>query len=89
MNMKLIFLTILFSLVTSTSFAQSSAIKKKSAGKLSGIVLDEVEAIVRGAKIIVEGKKFRREIKSNEDGYYEFWLPKGNYEIRIPEENGF
>jgi hypothetical protein len=84
--MKLTFLTIIFVLVISiSSFAQSS----KYAGKLSGLVLDEGDARVVNVKIIIEGKKFRRVIKSNDEGQFEIWLRKGRYEIRVPEENGW
>ncbi len=71
--------------ISISSFAQSS----KGVGKLSGLVLDEMSAVIIGAKIIIEGKNFRREIKSNDEGYFEILLPKGEYKIRVPEENGF
>lgn len=73
------------SVISISAFAQSS----RYAGKLSGLVLDEVGGRVMGAKIIVKGKNFRRVIKSNEEGYFEISLPKGKYEIGVPEENGF
>jgi hypothetical protein len=89
-NMKLTFLTtILILLILTVSFAQTSAVKRKPVGKLSGLVLDEGDARVVNVKIIIKGKKFRRVIKSNDEGQFEIWLPKGRYEIRVPEENGW
>ena len=88
--MKLLFLTIVFVLVTSTlTFAQSSSVQVKSFGKLSGVVFDEVKAVVPNAKIIIEGKGIKLEVKSNDEGYYEALLSEGKYKIWIPEENGW
>jgi hypothetical protein len=88
--MKLTFLTtILILLISTVSFGQTSAVKRKPVGKLSGLVLDEGDARAVNIKIIVEGKKFRRVIKSNDEGQFQIWLPKGRYEIRVPEENGW
>ena len=88
--MKLIFSAIIFALVFSiSSFAQSSTSKRKTVGKISGVIFDESNAVVLDAKIVVAGKNFKREIKTNESGYYEIWLPRGKYELRVPEQKGF
>jgi hypothetical protein len=61
--------------------AQSPA--SVASGKLSGLILDPGEARVPGAKIIVEGKGFRREAVSADDGSYAIELPEGKYKVRV------
>ena len=52
-------------------------------GKLSGLILDPSEARVPGARIIVEGKEFRRDVVSADDGSYAIELPEGKYKVRV------
>ena len=47
-------------------------------GKLMGLVLDVGEARVPAAKVIVEGKGFRQEVVSTDDGSYEVACLKVN-----------
>jgi hypothetical protein len=61
--------------------AQSSSLT--AGGKLSGLILDPGEARVVGARIIVEGKGFRREATSGDDGGYSLDLPEGRYKVRV------
>ena len=57
-------------------------------GRLSGLILDPGEARVVGAKIIIEGKGFRREAVSDDDGRYAIDLHVGKYKLRV-ELGGF
>ncbi len=61
--------------------AQSSS--PATGGKLSGLILDPGEARVVGARIIVEGKGFRREATSGGDGGYSLDLPEGKYKVKV------
>ena len=57
-------------------------------GTLAGLILDPGGARVPAAKVIIEAKKFRREVVSDDDGRYSVDLPEGKYEVRV-ERDGF
>ena len=59
-----------------------------ASGTLAGLILDPGEARVPGAKVIIEAKKFRKEVVSGDDGSYSVDLPKGKYKVRV-ECGGF
>ncbi len=57
-------------------------------GRLSGMVSDPVGVYVAGARVVVEGRRLRREFRSGEDGAYSVALPPGTYSVRF-EHPGF
>ena len=86
-----ILLTIIFLTVTaafSSLLAQTSIPKAQPTGKLKGVVVDPGDAVVVYARIVIEGKNFKRKVKTNEAGEYEVALPIGQYEI-FAEMDGF
>ncbi len=80
--------TLLFlalSLVLNTELVAVSA-SSAPTGKLAGLILDANEAVVPAAKITVEGKRFKREIITTEDGSFEIELPEGKYKIKVEHD---
>jgi hypothetical protein len=59
-----------------------------ASGTLAGWILDPGDARVSAAKVIIEAKKFRREVVSDADGRYSVNLPQGKYKVRV-ERDGF
>jgi hypothetical protein len=59
-----------------------------ASGTLAGLILDPGDARVPAAKVIIEGKKFRKEVVSGEDGSYSVNLPEDKYKVRV-ECGGF
>lgn len=57
-------------------------------GTLAGLILDPGDARVTAAKVIIEAKKFRKEVVSADDGSYSVDLPEGKYKVRV-ECGGF
>ena len=57
------------------------------AGKVNGIVKDIHDAVVQGVSIVFEtkiaGKKFKRKVESNRNGWYEIDLPAGLYRVTV------
>jgi hypothetical protein len=57
------------------------------AGKVNGIVKDIHDAAVQGVFIVFEskfaGKKFKRKVESNSNGWYEIDLPAGLYRVTV------
>ena len=88
--MKLIFLAIIVAgVVAVTSPAQTSKVDRDQSGAVKGRILDESGAIVAGARIVIERKNFRKEFRSDDEGYYEARLPVGKYKVGIPEGDGW
>jgi len=52
-------------------------------GKLVGVVLDPLRAIIPGATITIRGRGFRREFWCSNEGTYSIDVPSGTYRIRI------
>jgi hypothetical protein len=52
-------------------------------GKLAGMVSDPVGVYVPGARIVIEGKRLKRELWSGDDGTYSVDLPPGTYSVRF------
>ena len=57
-------------------------------GKLSGMVADPVGLILPNARIVIKGKRLKRELFSGDDGTYSVDLPPGTYSLRV-EYQGF
>jgi hypothetical protein len=57
------------------------------AGKVNGIVKDVHDAAVQGVSIVFEskfgGKKFKRKVESNRNGWYRIDLPAGLYRVTV------
>ena len=60
----------------------------RSTGTLAGLILDPGDARVPAAKVIIEAKRFRREVVSSDAGTYSINLPEGKYKVRV-ERDGF
>jgi hypothetical protein len=56
--------------------------------KVTGVVLDPNEARIAGATIKVENGSFQRELRSDDEGYFEIELPAGTYHL-VVEMAGF
>jgi hypothetical protein len=88
--MKLAFLAIIVTFVFAiTSPAQTPKVERNRLGAVKGRILDESGAIVTGARIVIERKAFRKEVRSDDEGYYEARLPVGKYKVGIPEGDGW
>jgi hypothetical protein len=60
-------------------------------GGLSGVVTDPSGRVVSGADVKVQnrGTAFARDVKTNDEGYWETrFLPTGRYEVTV-EKSGF
>jgi hypothetical protein len=75
-------------LLISMFFLHASGLAQ-SKGKLSGSVTDELKAIVVGVTVLITGKNFRNEIRTDESGKYEISLPPGKYKVEVPEAGGW
>jgi hypothetical protein len=56
--------------------------------KVTGVVIDPNEARIVGATIKVENGSFKREVRSDDEGYFEIELPAGTYHM-VVEMDGF
>ena len=52
-------------------------------GKLSGMVSDPLGIEVPSARILIKGKRLRRELSPKDDGTYSVDLPPGTYSVRF------
>jgi hypothetical protein len=52
-------------------------------GKLVGMVSDPLGAYVPYARIVIKGKRLKKELRSADDGTYSADLPPGTYSIRF------
>jgi hypothetical protein len=52
-------------------------------GKLAGMVSDPVGVYVPGARVVIKGKRLKRELWSGNDGTYSVDLPPGTYIVRV------
>jgi hypothetical protein len=87
---KQIFLALVVAIVfVTTSPAQTPKAERSRSGEIKGRIQDVTGAVVAGAKVVIEGKDFRREVLSNNDGYYHATLPTGKYKVGIPEGGGW
>ena len=59
-----------------------------SNAKLSGLIVDEGDARIAAAEIVIEGKGFRRVLTSNNDGSYSVQIPQGKYKV-VVQRSGF
>ncbi|MGI8734506.1 MAG: carboxypeptidase-like regulatory domain-containing protein [Pyrinomonadaceae bacterium] len=70
-----------------TFSAQMQNPVQDSAGKVNGIVKDTHDAAVQGVSIVFEsrvsGKKFKRKVESDSNGWYEIDLPVGLYRLTV------
>jgi hypothetical protein len=57
-------------------------------GRIQGVVLDANDARIVGATITIENARFRRVLKSGDEGDFEIRLPAGVYQIKA-ESPGF
>jgi len=57
-------------------------------GRLAGIVSDPLGVYAPGARIVIKGRRLRRELRSGGDGTYSVDLPPGKYSVRV-EHPGF
>lgn len=58
-------------------------VAKPDAVKFRGLVTDALGKKVSGAVVLIDGGKFRRELKSNKKGEFEYKMPAGTYRIVI------
>ncbi len=66
---------LIFGVFVFESYAQISA------GKVKGLILDQINARIAKGKISIEGKRFKKIFIANDAGEYNFELPIGNYKI--------
>ena len=57
-------------------------------GKLAGMVSDPLGVHVSGARIVVKGRRLKRELWSKADGTYSIDLPAGTYSVSF-DQPGF
>jgi hypothetical protein len=63
--------------------AVSQQLSSDGNGKLAGMVSDPVGLIVPGARVVIKGKRLRKELWSENDGTYLVDLPPGTYSVRV------
>ncbi|MEP7212010.1 MAG: carboxypeptidase-like regulatory domain-containing protein [Acidobacteriota bacterium] len=86
MKLKFLFGTLFLFLLTGSGPAQSS--NAEQSGIRGEVVNYELGAIIIAAKITISAKSFRREIRTDSNGYYEIRLPADSYLVEI-EALGF
>ena len=69
------------------ALAQSSR-SQSEPGKLVGMIVDQNEARITTAKILITGRGLSREVTVDEEGFFQIDLPQGNYRVTITA-NGF
>ena len=72
---------LLFFCLTVTAAAQQAS--SDATGKLAGMVSDPVGAYFPGVRIIIQGKRLKRELRSGDDGTYSVDLLPGTYKVHF------
>jgi hypothetical protein len=80
MSAKCLLLTLVLCLAVNAVAQQASS---GGAGKLAGMVTDPVGVYVSGARVVIKGKRLKRELWSENDGTYSVDLPPGTYSVRV------
>ena len=82
------FLIFMLATVVCVGQKRTPSRSRSEMGKIQGVVLDANDARIVGAIITIENGRFRRELKSGEEGDFEVALPAGVYQIKA-EARGF
>jgi hypothetical protein len=83
-TLKIAIATVTFiAMMSVTMPAQKSNSAPNLNGKLRGLTIDFMGAIVPKVAIIFESDQLRREVVSDEDGGFEIALPAGLYRVRV------
>lgn len=70
-------------LLLAIPIAHLSADTSQPRGQVSGNVVDEVGAAIPGTVVLIKGKRYKRKVVVNEDGFYSVELPSGSYRMQI------
>lgn len=76
----LAFVTCVLLLISPAAQAASSG---PSAGRVEGVVADQNDARVVNASVKVEGRRIRRELRTDEEGRFHVELPAGVYRVTV------
>ena len=75
------FLLLVVCMSLSASAQQTS--NSAATGKLRGKIMDYPGVYIPDARIIIEGKRFKRRLSSADDGTYSIDAPAGTYKVRV------
>ena len=87
-NYTIFVLLLLAAALASGAQPVRQSLPSRSIGTLAGLILDPGDARVPAAKVIIEAKRFRKEVVSGDDGSYSVDLAEGKYKVRV-ECGGF
>lgn len=79
-TMKVVVLTLGLGILLQVGLVAQSVVAKPT-GTLEGLVIDPINARVTRASIKIEGRRFKQEIESDEEGRFQIELPTGTYQI--------
>jgi flagellar basal body rod protein FlgG len=79
----LTFISIVQTICASQTLTRQLLSQSKQSGILTGMVVDPAESVVTRAKIIIEKKNFKLEIKTDGDGFFKVDLPEGKYRLTV------
>ena len=81
--MKYISACLLLTVCMALSASAQQTPNSAATGKLTGLIMDPLGGQIPGARITIEGRRFKRQLWSADDGTYSIDAPTGTYKVRV------